>query len=266
MTSRRAERVMVTGAASGLGLAIVRQHAARGDRVLATDVISERPAALDDLRLVEYLPLDVTQDGDWANAHGWVIDTWEGLDRIYNNAGVAAGGRIELTDMDQWQWILDINLLGAVRGCRTFTPLFKRQGAGTIVNTASSAGLAPAPRTSEYSASKAAIVGLSETLHAELSLYGVQVSVLCPTVFKTNLAQSLRGKDPLAQAMTASLLTGATRSADDVAATVVRAVDKGKFIIHSDLRGRLDYLTKRIAPAVHDRRMRSLARKMASVD
>src|SRR3954464_13188694 len=130
-------RVLVTGAASGLGLALVRRLSDRGCRVLATDVHPELPESLRAVAGVSYLKLDVTQDVDWAKARDWVVEEWDGLDYLFTNAGVAAGGRVELSEMDQWQWIVDINLLGVARGCRTFAPLLKEQGSGHIVNTAS---------------------------------------------------------------------------------------------------------------------------------
>ncbi|MFI5429886.1 SDR family NAD(P)-dependent oxidoreductase [Aeromicrobium sp. UC242_57] len=198
-------RVLITGAGSGLGLALVHQLVERGGRVLATDVHSETPEPLRGLAQVTYRKLDVTQDVDWATARDWVTEEWDGLDYLFNNAGVAAGGRIELTEMDQWQWIVDINLLGVARGCRTFTPMLKAQRSGHIVNTASAAGLIHPPRMSEYNAVKAGVVALSETLLHELKPFGVQVSVVCPTFFKTNLTESLRGKDEAARQSAAKL-------------------------------------------------------------
>jgi NAD(P)-dependent dehydrogenase (short-subunit alcohol dehydrogenase family) len=118
------------------------------------------------------------------------------LDVLVNNAGVAGGGRLDVATVDEWRWITEINLFGVVRGCRTFTPLFKRQGSGYIVNTASAAGLIHPPTMSSYNAVKAAVVALSETLQYELAPYGVSTSVVCPSFFRTNLASSLRGADP----------------------------------------------------------------------
>ena len=93
-----------------------------------------------------YLSLDVRDERDWEKSRAWVEEHWGGLDLLFNNAGVAAGGRIEVLDLEDWQWIIDINLLGVVRGCRTFVPMFKQQRHGRIVNTASMAGLGTRPR------------------------------------------------------------------------------------------------------------------------
>lgn len=259
-------RVLVTGAASGLGLALVRQLADRGCRVVGTDIHPERPASLDGLDDVEYLTLDVTNDVDWSTAHDWVVETWDGLDYLFNNAGVAAGGRIELSEMDQWQWIVDINLLGVARGCRTFTPMLKAQRSGHIVNTASAAGLIHPPRMSEYNAVKAGVVALSETLFHELKPYGVQVSVICPTFFKTNLTQSMRGKDESAQKSAAKLIDRSTVTADDIAAEVLKGVEKGRHIILTDRDGKVAYAAKRFVRPVYDLMMKRASFAMAKKD
>nr|MCW2728672.1 short-chain dehydrogenase [Aeromicrobium sp.] len=259
-------RVLITGAASGLGLALVRRLVDRGCRVLATDVHAETPDVLKGLEGVTYVRLDVTQDVDWATAHDWVVEQWDGLDYLFNNAGVAAGGRIELTHLDQWQWIVDINLLGVVRGCRTFAPLLKAQGRGHIVNTASAAGLVHPPRMSEYNAVKAAVVALSETLLHELKPNGVKVSVVCPTFFKTNLTASLRGKDEAAQRSAAKLIDGSAVTADDIAAEVIAGIEKGRHIILTDREGRIAYAAKRFARPLYYSMMKKASFQMAKKD
>jgi NAD(P)-dependent dehydrogenase (short-subunit alcohol dehydrogenase family) len=260
------DRILVTGAASGLGLALVRQLSERGCRVLATDVHAERHESLLGLAGVEYLRLDVTQDVDWATARDWVVERWDGLDVLFNNAGVAAGGRIELTEMDQWQWIVDINLLGVVRGCRTFAPMLKAQGRGHIVNTASAAGLVHPPRMTEYVAVKAGVVALSESLLHELKPYGVGVSVVCPTFFRTNLTDSLRGKDESAQRSAAKLIDRSKVSADAIATAVLAGVEKGRHIVLTDRDGRIAYAAKRFARPLYYRMMARASIAMARKD
>lgn len=259
-------RALVTGAASGLGLAMVQQLAGRGARVLATDVHDDPSPELAAIDGVAYLRLDVTDDVHWARARDWVVETWGGLDLVFNNAGVAAGGRIELTEMDQWQWIVDINLLGVARGCRTFTPMLKEQGSGHIVNTASAAGLVHPPRMTEYTSVKAAVVALSESLFHELKPFGVQVSVICPTFFKTNLTASLRGKDEAAQASAARLIDRSTCTADDIAAVVLAQVEKGTHVILTDRDGKVAYFAKRFLRPVYYRQMARAAVQMSRRD
>lgn len=262
-------RVLITGAASGLGLALVKQFVARGCRVLGTDVHHEDPAGelpqtLRGLAGVSYLKLDVSKDSDWDRAHDWVVENWDGLDYLFNNAGVAAGGRIELSELDQWQWIIDINLLGVVRGCRTFTPMFKDQHSGHIVNTASAAGLVHPARMSEYNTVKAGVVALSETLLHELKPSGVKVSVVCPTFFRTNLSASMRGKDEQAQRSAAKLIDSAKASADQIAAVVIKGVEHNRHIILTDRSGKVAYAMKRFARPLYYRMMANVSQQMAA--
>lgn len=257
-------RVLVTGASSGLGLALAQQLAAAGCRVLATDVHADAPAELADLGDLTYLTLDVTQDAHWDRAYEWVVENFEGLDVLFNNAGVAAGGRIELSEMDQWQWIVDINLFGVVRGCRKFVPMFKEQGSGHIVNTASAAGLVHAPSMSEYNAVKAAVVAVSETLRHELDPYGLKVSVVCPTFFKTNMATSMRGKDEAALRAAAKLVNNSERTADGIAREVLKQVRRGTYLILPDRDAIMAYHAKRVARPVYDRMMFKAAARVAA--
>ena len=123
---------------------------------------------------------------------GRVEERWGGLDVLVNNAGVAGGGRIDVAGLDEWQWIIEINLLGVVRGCRTFAPLFKRQRSGRIVNVASLAGLVHPAGMASYNAVKAAVVALTETLGHELAAYGVSAQRRVPVVLPDQPDGSLR--------------------------------------------------------------------------
>ncbi len=261
------QRAVITGAASGLGLALTKALVARDCRVLALDIHTEEPASLQGLTAVTYLKVDVTKDADWDRAYEWVVTHWGGgLDYLFNNAGVAAGGRIELTELDQWQWIIDINLLGVVRGCRIFTTLFKSQGHGHIINTASAAGLIHPPRMSEYNAVKAAVVALSETLFHEFKPYGIKVSVVCPTFFKSNLSASLGGKDEASQQSGSKLIEESKVSAEQIAAEVIEGIEKDRHIILTDRNGRIAYAVKRFARPLYYRLMARASAQMAKKD
>ncbi len=250
--------MLVTGGASGLGAALAARYAGRGDDVLVTDLAAHAdvPAG------VRYQRLDVTSETDWAAALGRVRDDLGGLDVLVNNAGVAAGGRIELLDAAHWRRVLDVNVLGAVHGCRTFVPLFKEQGAGHLVNVASVAGLVHPPVMTSYSASKAAVVALSESLRAELAPYGITVSVVCPSFFRTNLAASLRGEDPLVEQQATRLITRAPLGAGEVAERVVAAVDARRFLVLPDRTARLAAWGKRLARPLYDRQMSAAGRRV----
>ncbi len=232
-------RVLVTGGASGLGLALAEAFLARGDQVLAGDLAEERPAILPEQ--VVYRRLDVRQPQDWDAAAAWVSQEWGGLDILCNNAGVAAGGRIDVGAMSEWERVIDINLLGVVRGCQTFVPMLKEQRSGHIVNTASAAGLTSFPGMAAYNVSKHGVVTLSETLYQELQMTRspIGLSLLCPAWVPTGIARADRNRPADAgttkpvegisavinQRIGRAIATG-TLSADDMASETSRPSKK----------------------------------------
>lgn len=254
-------RVLVTGGASGLGLALATRYAAAGARVLAADLAGERPEGLPDG--AAYRRLDVREQDDWDGARDWVLAEWGGLDLLFNNAGIASGGRIDVETIEDWRRVIEINLLGVVRGCRTFAPMFKAQGSGYIVNTASLAGLVHGPGMSSYNAVKAGVVALSETLNFELEPFGIGVSVVCPAFFQTNLHTSMHGSDAEMERAATRLISTATVTADEVAARVVAGVEAREPVIFTDRLGRETYRTKQYARALYDKGFRDGAARLA---
>ena len=254
-------RVLVTGGASGLGLALTRLMVERGERVLVGDLADERPATVPDG--ADYRRLDVRSQQDWDAALAWVREEWGGLDVLVNNAGVATGGRIDVEAMADWERVVDINLLGVARGCHTFTPLLKEQRGGHIVNVASLAGLVHGPGMSSYNATKAGVVALSETLSFELAPWGIDVSVVCPAFFRTNLHESFSGKDTAMQEAGMRLITQASVDAAHIAAIVLKGVDGRKRIILTDGLGRRAWLSKRYARPLYDRMLTAQAARLA---
>lgn len=256
------KRVLVTGGVSGLGLELVKLLAADGARVVATDQHEMAPAGVLP-NGVEYQRLDVRSDEEWDAARNWVESTWGGLDLLINNAGVAAGGRIDVSSMEDWKWIVDINLLGPVRGCRTFAPMMKEARSGQIVNTASLAGLVHAPAMASYNVCKAGVVALSETLRHELAPWNVTLGVICPSFFRTNLASSLQGKDVDMEESAVKLINEAPRSAEQVARAAYEGMKARHFIILTDEEGRIAYGAKRFARPAYDRAMIAAAKRVA---
>lgn len=250
-------RVLVTGAASGLGAALVRRWAERGEEVLGTDLAPgvAGPGS--------YLPLDVRSDDDWAAAVTWVEEHWGGLDLLVNNAGVAGGGRIELCGMDEWSAITDINLFGVVRGTRAFVPMMKRAGSGRIVNVASLAGLVHPPGMGSYNAVKAAVVAFSETCSHELAPFGVGCSVVCPSYFRTNLMASMQGSDTDLAATMTRLVESSPITADDIAEAVLAGVEAGEELIVPDEPARAAVALKHQDRAAYDAQMRRTAGRSA---
>lgn len=257
-------RILVTGGASGLGAAMVEAFVARGDRVVVADLPAS-VAGLAPRPNVEHRALDVTSDDDWVAALAWVEQEWGGLDLLVNNAGIATGGRIDVVTLDEWRRVIDINLLGVVRGCRTFTPTFKAQGSGHILNTASLAGLVHPPAMSSYTAVKAGVVALSETLSYELQPHGIHVSALCPGFIRTPLAQSLAGSDAAMDAVAKRLIDKSPYTAEQVAEAVIKGLDKKAMVILPDPAARKAVWTKRFARPLYDREQRKFGARIKSL-
>jgi len=176
-----------------------------------------------------------------------------------NNAGVATGGRIDVETLAEWDRVVDINLMGVVRGCRAFAPVFKRQRSGHLVNVASAAGLLHPPMMSSYNTVKAGVVALSETLSHELHPFGVTVSAVCPSFFKTDLADSMQGADTEMNAVARRLIEKSPRTADEVAAAVLHGIAKQSFLIIPDRPTLMSWRVKRFARPLYDRQMRRIA-------
>jgi NAD(P)-dependent dehydrogenase (short-subunit alcohol dehydrogenase family) len=245
-------RVLVTGAARGLGAALTAAFRARGDEVLATDRVA---TGVD-------LALDVTSEDDWAAARRHVEDTWGGLDLLVNNAGVAGGGRLDVATLEEWRWITDINLFGVVRGTAAFVPMFKRQRSGHVVNVASLAGLVHPAGMASYNAVKAAVVALTETTGHELAAYGVRASVVCPSYFRTGLVEGMRGEDTALGSVIAHLVASAPLGPEEIAAAVLEGLDRGDELILPDPAARAAYELKQGDRAAYDAQLRRQAARL----
>lgn len=245
--------IAITGAGSGFGAALAHKYAADGWNVAVTDIDEAR--ARQTLFEIERfggdnfaMPLDITNDEHWQTLHETVMEKWGGLEVLVNNAGVAAAGNIEDTSMEDWAWVLDIDLMGVVRGCHQFAGLMKRQKAGHIVNVSSFAGLAGLPFISAYGVAKAGVVALSESLRAEMRPYGVGVTVACPAFVKTGLLDSFRATKPDTRATVTRWMETSGVSAEQVAGDIAKAVRENTFLLLTHDQTRKAWRMKRWFP------------------
>ncbi len=237
-------RVFITGGASGLGLALALRCAQQGWRVCIGDCHEERGRATG----LEFIPCDVRREEDLISARDYLQALWGGVDVVVNNAGICGAGNFETTPMEEWSRILDVNLLGVVRGCKVFTPVFQRQGGGHFVNMASVAGLFEPPLMSPYNVSKAGVIKLSETLAVELQPHNIQISVICPFFVKTNLTESL---GPCSQELQDSIVRVfdlAYLSAEQVAESIFQCIQKPRFFVVPHRRERFFWYLKGLLP------------------
>jgi NAD(P)-dependent dehydrogenase (short-subunit alcohol dehydrogenase family) len=185
---------IVTGGASGIGRALAGALAKRGCEVmvadlqikLAQEVASEICAFGVRAKAVK---VDVTDFPAMRKLVKETVNRTGRLDYIFNNAGIAIGGGVDLYGIGDWNKVIDVNLLGVINGIQAAYQIMLKQGFGHIVNTASMAGLMPGPGNVVYTATKHAVVGLSLSLRAEAAQTGMRVSVICPGVIRTPILE-----------------------------------------------------------------------------
>jgi len=247
---------VVTGAGSGIGRAFAVEIARRGGRVVCADI--DQVGAKETAEMIGQRALsqlcDVT-DATAVEALADSAENWLGkpVDVVVNNAGIGAGG-VVIGDMslDLWRRTIDVNLWGVIHGCHVFAPRMRTAGRGGIVNVASAASFAAAPRMAAYNVSKAGVLALSETLAAELSGTGVAVTVLCPTFVKTNIVNPETIDENAARfATTAMKWTGVSPAS--VARAALDALDRGQLHVVPQFDAKVIWQTKRLAPSTYTR-------------
>jgi NAD(P)-dependent dehydrogenase (short-subunit alcohol dehydrogenase family) len=225
--------------------------ARRGARILVSDLDLEAAKATVGLLSgaeAHALRCDVAKLDDVQALAERADALFGGADLLINNAGVAVGGRIGEVPHEDWEWILGINLWGAIHGCNVFVPRFRRQKRGHILNVASAAGLLCAPQMGAYNVTKAGVIALSETLYSELISEGIGVTVLCPTFFETNIARSARSANERLLHVIQTMMSAAKISAEDVARIALDGADAGLLHVIPQSDGRWFWRMKRFSP------------------
>lgn len=260
------KRVVITGAASGLGRSLALALARRGCRIGVADIDAE--GAEEALEMVfksggsgETYGLDVRSADDVEAMADHFFTAWGGVDLLVNNAGVAVGGFVGNIPLEDWEWLYGANFWGVLHGCHSFIPRMKAQGGGHIMNVASSMGITCIAELAPYNTSKAAVISLSETLCSELSPFGIGVTALCPMFFKTNLIRNTRVETETEQQIAEAAFDFSRMSSDEVAEAAIRAVEKGKLYCIPQLSGKLHWTVKRINPRLYYRSLAMLNRR-----
>jgi len=265
---------VVTGAGSGIGRAFALELARRGSRVVCADI--NLAAAKETVKLIEELGstgialrCDVTRIDEVealaAKAEAWFKGP---ANLVINNAGVGAGGKpVGVTSMEDWNWVLGVNLWGVIHGCHVFAPKLRAAGRGGIINVGSTASFAAAPMMGPYNVSKAAVLALSETMAAELQGSGVHITALCPTFVKTGIVNA-GVKDGRIDAGTSGFAEKVMRwtgvEADGVAKQTLDALDRNQLYVLPQLEARAIWRMKRLAPGLYARGAGVLSRFMAA--
>lgn len=220
---------IVTGGASGIGAATVRRFAAEGARVLIADAQVEAGEALagrlaDEFDgAVRFRKVDVTHEEDVRAVVAECVDTWGRLDCIYNNAGFGGAlGPIEETSVEEFDITFDVLVKGVFLGIKHAAPVMKKQRAGSIISTASVAGLKTGEAPHLYSVAKAAVVHLTQSVALELGAYDVRVNCICPGIVATPLAAgrpdaSAESLERMAAGLTKAQAMGRIGQPEDIA-------------------------------------------------
>jgi NAD(P)-dependent dehydrogenase (short-subunit alcohol dehydrogenase family) len=251
---------VVTGAASGIGLATATRFAQEGMRVVLADIERDPlEAAVSKLKTLGYevlgIPTDVSQQDAIQRLADQTLDVFGQVNVVHNNAGVVRAGRLEELSIADWEWVLGVDLWSVIHGVKIFLPLIREAGEGHIVNTASSAGLQASPEIAPYNVAKFGVVALTETLQRELlsEKSAIGASVLCPGAIATRITDSERNR-PYAAPETetnrrfrsaAGKIVGEGHSPESVAQRVVDAIRGKQFWIltHSEW---VDVLRRRV--------------------
>jgi NAD(P)-dependent dehydrogenase (short-subunit alcohol dehydrogenase family) len=252
----------VTGGAGGIGLSMAQAFAQARMKVMIADIeTGALGTAVESLRRISPdiagTVCDVSDAASVERAAQATFAAFGNVHVVCNNAGVAAGGGIDHISLDNWRWVIDVNLMGVLHGIRSFLPHIRAHGeGGHIVNTASMAGMQGGLGLSPYGASKFAVVSMSEGLHAQLRPHGIGVSVLCPSYVRTRIGESGRNRparygasqplDPAspAAAMVAEIAKNLQAGLDpaDVAARVIAAIRDDQLYIftHPGMRAEVE--------------------------
>ena len=229
------KRAFITGAGSGLGKELALQLAKDGWTIGITDLkrepIESVSAEIEKLGgKAQLFVFDVSNREEFKTASLAFLNDNNGIDLVINNAGVGDGGPFTSYDLERWDWMIGINQMGVIYGSHNFLPDMHQAKSGHLINIASAAGFAYIPRVSSYNVTKAAVNALSECLYYESKHLGVDVSVVMPTFFKTNIASGWKGSEK-SKKNAQKLVDKSNLEAADVALEILTRAGNGEFRI-----------------------------------
>jgi NAD(P)-dependent dehydrogenase (short-subunit alcohol dehydrogenase family) len=246
---------VVTGAGSGIGKATAEALAAEGARLVVCDVDPvglARVAAALGAACVQSTVLDVGDRAAYSTFASALLARHGPPRVLVNNAGVGLAGGMLDTPLDDWDWLLRINLMGVVHGCHFFAPAMAAARLGQVVNVASMLGLVATPNTAAYCTSKFGVVGLSEALRAELAPLGVGVSTICPGMVRTAIIGKARFRGPgdgeARRAAVEARYVKRDYGPERVAQAIVEAIRHDRGLVPVTPESRVAWYLKRVAP------------------
>jgi NAD(P)-dependent dehydrogenase (short-subunit alcohol dehydrogenase family) len=266
--------VLVTGAGSGIGRETALLGARRGAALAICDVdeagLADVEASARALgRRVIARPVDVADREQMREFAAAVHDEVGVVDLLVNNAGVGLGAGLLETELEDWDWIVAINIMGVVHGCHFFVPpMVERGQGGHVANLSSGAGFYATPSLVAYSATKFAVLGLSESLREELQPHGIGVTAICPGIINTPITSSSRMRgaaaEPGARERIVAMYRRRNYGPDRVARNILKAVERNRSVAPISPEAWFAYAMKRVSPRLAGwtaRRMDALGRR-----
>jgi len=272
MTAFRDKNVLITGAASGIGRLMASRIGAEGGNLILWDVnragLDETKAELEAAgRKVHAYTCNLTDRRAIAEAAAQTLRECGPVDVLVNNAGVGLGGGFLDTTLEDWNWIVGINLRGVIHGCHFFVPkMVERRQGGHVVNVASAAAFIATEALAAYSTTKFAVLGLSEALRDELAPHRIGVTAICPGIINTPITGSarLRGKaaTPGAREQMVAFYQKRNYGPERVAEGIVKAVARNAAVAPISPKAWVMYLMKRTVPGFTAWLNRRMAERM----
>lgn len=258
MRRLHARVAVVTGAASGIGLATAEALGRRGCDVALVDIDARGLSAAADRvratgRVVSTFEVDVADRDRMRALPEAVVREHGAVHILVNNAGVSVGSTLEELDLEDFDWIVGINFWGVVHGCAFFLPYLRREDEAHIVNISSMFGLVGIPSQSTYCATKFAVRGFSEAIWTELADSGIGVTSVHPGGVRTNIVRSSRSVQPEMKRRTIEQFDRRAVAPERIARKIVRAIERNRMRLVVCPEAHVADLAKRIAPALAQR-------------
>jgi short-subunit dehydrogenase len=248
-------RILITGAAKGLGRGMSLAFAKKGHELVLVDI--DRNALEQTVVEIEHsgakchhYVVDVSNHGQVNELAGKVTSEVGGIDMLINNAGVVVVGEFLDVPIEEWERIMSINFWGTVYMIMAFLPEMVKRGSGHVVNMSSMGGLAGSPAETHYGASKFAVAGMSEALYNEVANKGIRVTIVCPSPIETTILRNARyyGFD---RGYEQEVWSFWSTPFDKGIAEIVRGIEKGKFLVIPGRLGKVAYYGRRISQSAY---------------
>ena len=253
------KRVIITGAGSGLGLELVKLLLQDGWKICAIDMNTSELEIIKTPALFLHQQ-DITNRDYFRKIIEGFCEQHQGVDILFNNAGVGEGSFFKDYAPENWDFIININLKAVIEGTHFVLPFMLKSNTGSIVNMASMAGIANLPKMSPYNVTKAAVISLSETLTHELSKTNIRVICVMPTFFKSSIMQHSKGDSTIVASAT-EIVSNSRLTSKEAADIILRNLHKRKEVLRFPFSANLFFYSRRFFPALFKKAVRSFLMK-----